>query len=119
MEPAPLPAPLPLPAPASSTWDPAPLPFLVGAIGLGILALGSLVLLVVTLSDSDGAPGQLITYMVFTTLGSITLQVACALGAALPSRLTDGVRTALLIGGGFVGTSGGLGLLGLLGSRFG
>jgi hypothetical protein len=86
--------------------------WVVAAIGIALICLGSLVSFFGYMGDLDGED---VAPAVFVVFGTIALALGLALAAVLQRGLSMGVRVALLLGAGYFAASGsGFGLLAML-----
>ena len=81
----------------------------VAAIGIGLLALGRLILY---FAVADDLPGDQGAPTLLAVLGGVTLSAGLALAALLQRGLSMPVRTALMVGAGFFAIAGWGGLPG-------
>ena len=102
----PAPAYEPAPSAGSGPRDPAQpgLFWVVAAIGVGLVCLGTLLSFFSYVGDLDGED---VAPAVFNVFGSIALSVGLALAAVLQRGLSTGIRTALLLGAGYFAIGGG------------
>jgi hypothetical protein len=89
--------------------------WVVAAVGVGLICLGTLVSFFTYMGDLDGED---VAPALFGVFGTIALAVGLALAAVLQRGLSTGIRVALLLGAGYFAVSGnGFGLFAALASN--
>lgn len=77
--------------------------WVVAAVGIGLICLGTLISFFTYMGDLDGED---VAPALFGVFGGIALAVGLALAAVLQRGLSTGIRVALLLGAGYFAVSG-------------